>query len=118
MRGFIADGYTEWAVIEEEIGVHEAISIRFRPMTALERSVLFDKWGELSARQQIDKAAEALASHVTEWDLQDWSNQDDPRPVEVAAENMKRLDLVLFNKLVDRISRFSESAAEGQQAKN
>jgi hypothetical protein len=109
MPAFINDGYTQTANIDEKPGVHEAVTIKFRPLTATERIVHFDGDEKKSPAARAEKHAKMLASHIVEWDI-----CDDGKSVEINAANVGRLTFDLFFRLVDIVA----VAEMGDDAKN
>ena len=116
-RGYIADGYTEKATIAARPGSHEEVKITFRPMTALARTQLYDDWDSLSTTKQHEREMQAIADHLVSWDLQDWTDPDNPKPVPVSLESVKRLDIDLHNAMQHVVARLVELVEAVKAAK-
>lgn len=113
--GFLDDGYTISAVIEEDEGFHPTITVEYRPMLPAQRARLFQRIGLYMSTDGKDQkqaandaelaefiSAEAMALQTKAWSLRNGAGE----PVEITKENMLRIDsrlsLKLFNLITGR----------------
>lgn len=96
---FIEDGYTRRAFIASVKGQHGELEVTYRPMLAEERDNLFSSLERKQPREQVRTIAGVLAAQVT-W----WSAQGKEGMVPISAENVRRLQPSLFNKLYNLVN--------------
>lgn len=92
---FIDDGYTRRAYIAARPGVHGALEIVYRPMLAEERDTLYAAVERKQPREQVRMIAIAIAERVESWSAAD---------VAVSADNVRRLQPALFNRVYNLIN--------------
>lgn len=91
----IDDGYTHEAYLAAVPGVHEALTITFRPMIREERDLAAQATSrQTSGAAATDLLAQAIAAHVTTWS----------EPQAISAEVIQKLAPELFDKLYATIA--------------
>lgn len=94
--GFIPDGYTEQAYIAGRPRLHPPLRFSFRPPTATARAQNIDRINKTTDAGRSEQiAAEAVATHLVEWDLRDAEGN----VVTINTANILRLRAALNQRL-------------------
>lgn len=96
MAAFIPDGFTDSFYLDGIERLYPAVRGRFRPCTHEETGEYFAASRSLKPREQDRKAAQLVAQRIVDWNIVDPAGE----PVAVAAENVLRLNRVLFSRLL------------------
>lgn len=95
MPAFIDDGQTVEATLPEIAGICDAITIKYRPLTARENTRLWDNFSKLSADAKFDKQRDAIVSHLKEWSLN--------KPI--SNETFETIEAPVFEALIAEVAR-------------
>ena len=119
-RNVIRDGYTKTAVVKPVPGIHDGISLRYRPMLPHQVDAVTYSVEEKRRARQYEAAnllyGSAIAKHLLEWSEVDQEGKPLPR----SAQNIASLPPPLFRQVFNIVSGYEagdlpEQASEDEQ---
>lgn len=122
-RGVILDGYTlDHTIPETEY--HEAVTLKFRPVTKLEYADITDRISKAASPAKGEEiAANVIVNQVKEWDLKaydpaDPDNDEKASPLKISEENAGKLEPHLSASIFNLVMGYEPAMNREQATKN
>lgn len=105
---YLDDGYTAKATLPAQEGVHNALSLEFRPCLSAEQSRVFDVLDKKGSEAANAATVEIVAKHIVSWSKTDRRGSPVPASKDAVAKLVpplltKVIDAVLYGKLPDGV---------------